>query len=81
MGMTLRRRLDKRIEYAFHAMAPREKLRVPLHSDHKALLAHLYSLNQAIRRIRHSINTRREITYPLMVHRINHDILHAKQLP
>lgn len=81
MGMTLRRRLDKRIEYAFHAMAPREKLRVPLHSDHKALVAHLYGLNQAIRRIRHSINTCREITYPLMVHRINHDILHAKQLP
>lgn len=81
MGMTLRRCLDKRIEYAFHAMAPREKLRVPLHSDHKALVAHLYGLNQAIRRIRHSINTRREIAYPLMVHRINHDILHAKQLP
>lgn len=45
MGMTLRRCLDKRIEYAFHAMAPREKLRVPLHSDHKALITHLYGLN------------------------------------
>lgn len=78
---TLRRCLDKRIEYAFHAMAPREKLRVPLHSDHKALITHLYGLNQAIGRICHSINTRREITYSLMMHRIYHDILHAQQLP
>lgn len=81
MGMTLRRCLDKRIEYAFHAMAPREKLRVPLHSDHKALVTHLYGLNQAIGRICHSVNTRREITYSLMMHRIYHDILHAQQLP
>lgn len=80
MGMTLRRRLDKRIEHAFHTMAPREELGVPLHSDHKALVAHFYGLNQTIGRIRHSVNARREIAYPLMMHRIYHDILHAQQL-
>lgn len=76
----MRRRLDKRVEHAFHAMAPREKLRVPLHSDHEALVAHLYGLNQAVGRICYRVNTRREIADPLMMHGIYHDVLNAQQL-
>lgn len=80
MSMAMRRRLDKRIEHALHAMAPREKLRVPLHSDHEALVAHLYGLNQAVGRICYRINTRGKIANPLMMHRIYHDVPYAQQL-
>ena len=56
--------LDKRIEHALHAVAPREELRMPLHPDHKALIAYLDSLHQAVGSIRHRVNAGGKVAYP-----------------